>query len=271
VPPTPRIIEIHATRGGVRWQNWPDESLEFQATINWVKSPANREVSASGQAWGGCAHAVISEQGQLATIWDKMDRYPTYAAGYGDIGWPPGWALDWIGIAYELCQPLGDMPFTDRCLERAAVEVARDCMLFEIEPVRIDYLAQTEDMWTVSGLVGHEDTANGHKVHNSDPGTLFPWENFVAEVRRIIREEEGQMGTPAEWKAYTLGLLAELKFLHELEAALLPIQQRKDRLQASWRRGPDCEPLDHDAYRKGLGADCDKAIAALQALKARAM
>ena len=190
VPRVPRIIQVHATRSGVRWDGWPGQSSEFQATCNWVQNDGNKQVSGYGQAWGGCAHAVISEQGRLASFWDKATRYTTYAAGYGEYGWPPGWACDWLAISYELCQPLGDMPFTDACLERAAIEMAKDCIAFGIEPVRIPYLSQQEPMDSVSGFVGHEDTANGHKVGKTDPGPLFPWDEFMADVRRRIAEED---------------------------------------------------------------------------------
>lgn len=271
VPQVPRIIQVHSTRSGVRWGGWPAASLEFQATCNWVQSDGNKQVSGYGQAWGGCAHAVISEQGQLGSFWDKLTRYTTYAAGYGEYGWPPGWACDWIAVSYELCQPLGDMPFTDACLERAAIEMAKDCLAFGITPVRIPYLSQLEDMNAVSGLVGHEDTANGLKVSKTDPGPLFPWEDFIAEVRRRMEGDE-IMPTPqeiAEWKGYTEGLLAELKWVHDVETAVLPLQQRKDLLQASWRRGLAYPALDLAVYRKGLPQMCDKLIAAATALKAR--
>lgn len=271
VPATPRIIEIHATRSGVRWDGWPQSSLEFQATCNWVQSDGNKQTNAWLQSWGGCAHAVISERGQLASFWDKAIYYTTYAAGFGGLGWPQEWAVDWVGISYELCQPLGDMPFTDACLERAALEVAKDCVTYGIAPVRIPYLVQTGDMNVVSGLVGHEDTANGHKVGKTDPGPMFPWDEFIAEVRHQM-EGEASMPTQEEineWKNFTEGLLAELRAVHAVEDALTPILRRKDLLQASWRRGPWYPPLDLAAYRKGLPQLCDALILAAQKLKER--
>lgn len=189
VPPLPRLIEVHATRSGVPWDGWPQRSLEFQATINWNKSATNRQVSAYGQVYGAASQVVISEQGQKATMWDKALWYPTYGAGFGEYGPPLGWAVDWLGISYELCQPLADMPFTDACLERAAVEIAADCKVFGIEPVRIPYLSQTEAIAVVSGLVGHEDTANGHKVGKTDPGPMFPWDAFIARVRDKMEDD----------------------------------------------------------------------------------
>jgi hypothetical protein len=39
----------------------------------------------------------------------------------------------------------------------------------------------------VKGIVGHDETENGTKLHKSDPGNKFPWNDFIAKIQAIMR------------------------------------------------------------------------------------
>ena len=118
----------------------------------------------------------------------------------------------------------------------------------------------TTGMWR---LLGHCDFDSVDR--RNCPGPTWPKERLIADLEETVPTPQ----EIAEWKSYTEGLLAELVFVHAVEAAMLPLAQRKDLLQASWRRGPAYPPLDLAAYRKGLAPLCDKLITAATALKAR--
>lgn len=159
-----RLILIHATRGRVRM------ALQYPATINWQVSPNNKVVEESGAVWGSMSSRIISHEGQLC-ISVPDEYHPTWSAGH----------MDPIAISYELAQPSWQSAFTPACLERAALEVAKDCLRFDIPPVVLPYVSG--DNHEAPGIARHDRSANGRKWGKSDPGKMFDDRAFEARVR----------------------------------------------------------------------------------------
>ena len=93
--------------------------------------------------------------------------------------------MDPLAISYELAQPDDDTPFTAACLERAALEVAKDCSRFGIPPVVLAYVSG--DNHEAPGIARHDRSANGDKWGKTDPGRLFDDRAFEARVRHHMR------------------------------------------------------------------------------------
>lgn len=166
-----RLIIIHSTRGANTMEK------QYIATKNWQISPNNKVID----GWGSMSSRIISHEGQLC-ISLPDDVYPTWSAGH----------MDPIGISYELAQPSDDIPFTEACLERAAIEVAKDCIRFNIPPVILPFVSV--DNHEAPGIARHDRSANGVKWGKTDPGRLFDDRAFEARVRsnmpKILTPEE---------------------------------------------------------------------------------
>lgn len=149
-----RLLILHATRGETT------QELQFQATCNWMQSSYNiGDVDANGNPlWGSAASEVIGHSGQRAVICEDWQQ-PTWSAGYGNAG---TWPADAYGISYELAQSAALEPFTSACIDRMILEAALRCRQYNIEPKRITRLSQVGPV--PSGIVGHEDTANGIRL-----------------------------------------------------------------------------------------------------------
>jgi hypothetical protein len=173
----PRLIIIHATRGETM------QELQYDATKNWFQSASNCQGDGS---WGGCAHAVISHTGQLCRfISDAQTAH--YAAGFGANFPPLGWSCDDFGLSLELAQSSHQEPFAQATIDRAAEVCAAWCAAYGIPPVHVTKLDQRGREPQVKGIVGHDETENGTKLHKSDPGDKFPWNDFIAKVQAIMR------------------------------------------------------------------------------------
>lgn len=174
----PMLIIVHATRGPAA------QALQYQATVGWFNNPANQ---------GGAATLVISHLGQLCRFMDD-DHIPQYSAGFGAYGYPRGWSADDWGLSMELAQSDKQEPFADATIERAAMQAAEWCLIHGISPVHLGSISQVGPAPTVSGIIGHDELENGRKLGKSDPGRQFPWDDFIARVRRYMDgDEEGSM------------------------------------------------------------------------------
>lgn len=169
-----RLIILHSTRGATTLE------LQYVATKNWLLSPNNNQ-----GIWGSSCNRIISHEGQQCVAWpDNMQ--PTWSAGYGYNGPPTDWAVDQHAISIELAQPYDHIPFTDACLERTALEVAKLCKQYDIPPVWFDTVDQTGDVPT--GITSHDATDNGRRLGKTDVGAMFPLPEFMGRVKELVGE-----------------------------------------------------------------------------------
>lgn len=165
----PKLIEMHAIRG--------DTTMELQddSCRNWFKSANNRVRVEGGADWASMASRIIGAGGSH-TIVMPDDYYPTWSAGH----------MDPIGISFELAQPPGHPPFTEACLDRAALEVAKCCLQYDIPPVVLPWVSG--DNREAPGICRHDNSANGRKWGKDDPGWRFDDGGFEARVKAKILE-----------------------------------------------------------------------------------
>lgn len=175
----PSFIIIHTTQGKTTAEK------QYQATVNWFRMAGGRPPS---DGWGPSCDILIGSKGEEAffTLNDQ-DFHKTranWSAGYGASLTTFG--ADEYGISIEVAQTdKGERP-TDAALKALVGRCAYLCITFGIEPKRITLLTQLRHNPIPSGLVGHEDTANGRKTGKVDPGKNFPWEWFIDELKKEI-------------------------------------------------------------------------------------
>lgn len=188
---TPKLIIIHATRGT------NTQAMQYTATKGWFNNTNN---GSAAQGWGGCATHVISHEGQRCTFMDEVRETPRYSAGYGSYSEPNGWSADNWGISFELAQSAALEPFDPRTIERMAVEAARCCKTYGINPVHLGPIDQRGPAPTLTGIVGHDELENGRKLGKTDPGAQFPWADFMARVNYYMGngQEYGPMNLNAD-------------------------------------------------------------------------
>lgn len=173
----PRYIIIHTTQGPSTPEN------QYSGTINWFASGGTN----SSTSWGSSADIVIGSKGEEAWFTDQQDRdyrhtRSNWSAGYGSGGGTYG--ADEYGISIETAQTAkGERP-TQAALDRLVLRCIALCREYNIAPIRILYLSQRSDEPVLSGLVGHEDTANGRAYGKWDPNKkTFPWDWFIDQIR----------------------------------------------------------------------------------------
>ena len=171
----PRVIIVHATRGPTT------PELQYRATVNWfTKHNVTRNRL---RGWGPMADFVVGAQGVIGQFADWRDTRSNWATGYGGRGSGTFGADEW-SIPIEFAQTDQREPMTEKCLERGAMLVkalAEEC---GIPVVRVNPYTQKDA--TVTGITGHDDTANGIKLGKSDPGWTAPeWVNFLGLVLGI--------------------------------------------------------------------------------------
>ena len=149
----PGCVVLHSTRSGR-----PDfsDAEECAATVSWFLNPESYASS----------HWVISETERVRMV---PDEYPSWHAGWHS----------WQGYGIEITQPVSDRRYTDGHYENL-VEVCVPYVRRGIPIVRIDYLEYAS---TEKGFVGHEDTEQGWSVGKTDPGVMFDYSRFFAQLR----------------------------------------------------------------------------------------
>lgn len=168
----PRIIVIHATRGATT----PDK--QYQATVNWMKSPNNAN-NRMYPTWGSSCDYIVGAKGEVAMVGKPQTTRANWSAGYGESG---TWALDEYAIAIETAQSDAKEPFTMEAL-LALADLSR--RLTSNNDIKIRRIFPVLPQWgpVPSGFVGHEDSANGVELGKSDPGKQFPWKAFIFDVK----------------------------------------------------------------------------------------
>lgn len=145
--PTGQGVVIHATRSG-QFNN-PNE---LQGTLNWFRNPA-AQVS---------AHWVVGDSGEkVRVIGDSMQAW--HAGKHNATHW---------GI--EVCQGTTDEPYFALQIQ-ALVDICKGYIKdFGVPAVH-----------NFNGFIGHEETPQGIGAGKSDPGSMFPWSDFIMKLQDV--------------------------------------------------------------------------------------
>lgn len=158
--PITRGIFIHATRSGQRYWGLQEE---YEHTRAYFSRPG-----------GTSAHALVGP----FEVTLCLER------------WMVAWHAEennWTHWSIEVAQPRPDLPFNDFQV-RATAWLCRQAqgMYPHIPLVRV--FSQN-----AMGIIGHEDSEQGKRHGKIDPGRLWPWDEFM----RQVRGEEDDMPNPA--------------------------------------------------------------------------
>ena len=148
-----RAVIIHSTRSGIAGND------DWTSTLNWF---ARSDSHAS-------SHWLVGRDGRTARI--VPDIYPAWHAGDHNV----------YAFGIELEQPTIDTPFTDTQLVKAAEIVKDYALTYNIPATHISGLLQGE--W---GVIGHDETEGGKEHGKSDPGPMFPWEEFMEMINTDV-------------------------------------------------------------------------------------
>lgn len=158
--PIRRII-VHSTRGGV------DDGGDFTRTLYWF---ANTNSKAS-------AHIVIGHEGEVGRC--VSDLQGAWHAGDG-LG-----PMNLGSLAIEFAQELPTTEYTDAQIASGANVCGIWCAAYGLDP-RYTPAPEEGSWWNTSGITGHAEydaTKTGRRFGKTDPGTLFPWPEFIRQVR----------------------------------------------------------------------------------------
>jgi LysM repeat protein len=191
----PRYLIIHTTQGPA------SIGAQFGATINWMQAGGKEGRSGS---WGPSCDIVIGHLGQEAWFTRAGEDFhktrANWSAGFGASS-VETFGADEYGIAIELAQTAAGERPPEATLDAAVRRCAALCLEFGIDPVRIPYLSQRRVEKIPSGLVGHEDTANGKRTGKWDPNArTFPWDEFIRSVAAAVAD--GASGGEGEVMSY---------------------------------------------------------------------
>lgn len=179
-------ITVHSTRSGAQGAEYDDGP----GTERYFGSMSNR---------GGFADMLIHRTGQQVqcTRWE-VDEEPYWAAGWGDSGRPFGYSMQDYYLQAEVSQARIDQPYSAESIDSLAQWVAEMAQRYAFPIVRTGYVDQLTVHPAPPGISAHDDCANGDKLGKSDPGPLFPWDEFIAKARAYAGE--GVPMTPDELK-----------------------------------------------------------------------
>ena len=182
-------VMLHATRAGSSDPHY-DDAL---GTANWARSAQNGNAE---QNWGSSWDLIIARANGLRLVMTEYDKqYPSWGAGYGNNG---TWAASMYYVQLELAQTTYDQPYTGVQVESCAEICALLSIVCDFPLVRIPFLHQTGP--APKGICTHEHSANGVKIVKSDPGHLWPWDDFLEQAKSIKNEMLGGIApmTPDE-------------------------------------------------------------------------
>jgi N-acetyl-anhydromuramyl-L-alanine amidase AmpD len=122
---------------------------------------------------------------------DNKDTIPV--VDVKDIAWHAGdWTTNVRSIGYELAgkaaQTATDWkdPYSLAVLDNAARRVGADCKAYKIPVVK---LTPEQVKAGAKGICGHIDVSKAFAVAggHTDPGTAFPWTDFLALVKKYSK------------------------------------------------------------------------------------
>lgn len=227
-------IQIHATRGPTPMDR------QVQATENTFGDTGYDRAG----GWGPSADWVVGpdhrEGGNIVIVQfgDPWRTFSSWSSGYGSHGAATEYGAAEIGAAIEVAQPPkmvegryvkgdSDVPFTMATIDAVAwlCNHINDELVRRggdpIPPVRILHWSQKRDEPIPRGFIGHEDLANGVRLGKTDPGVMWPWDDFLMKV----------------------GV--------QIEPISPPISNRTAAL-AAWRRGVHPLPMEEGEYHYDL-------------------
>lgn len=176
-------IQIHATRGPTA------NDLQVQATENWFAQQPDRG------GWGSSADFVIGhdrrENGEIVIVefGDWLRTFGSWSAGYGSNSTQEYGAAE-LGVAIEVGQRSTADGYSEETIAglvwlcRQINDRIVDAGGKRVPPQRIEEWNQRRDAFVPRGYIGHEDLANGKKLGKTDPGSSFPWDDFLGRLDR---------------------------------------------------------------------------------------
>lgn len=165
-------VFLHSTRSG-RCGN----PVEGEGTENWMFHPSNQ-----GAAYDGLVYP--NGQQVKAMRWEE-DEQPLWAGGWGG---ERTWNAQQFYVHLEVAQGCIDDPFTDEQIESTAQWTAELAQRYAFDIKRIVFLDQTGV--PPEGVCDHQNSANGAKLGKSDPGYMWPWEQFIKRARVLAGQDE---------------------------------------------------------------------------------
>lgn len=205
MPASVRTVIIHCTRSGA-----PGNPSELEGTLHYMKTPGT--VS---------SHWVIGRNGEQVRVVPDF-RQAWHAQEDNDNAW---------GI--EVCQGVEADGFTPAQID-ALVEVCRGY----VEDFGVDARHGTTS--TSGGFVGHQETAQGRRNGKSDPGHLFPWDQFIQRLQEPpappVGNEVVGIGTH-----YTDGSTSEIWAKGDNDNRVLDglgVRYENGTIQTVWERTP---------------------------------
>lgn len=172
-------VMIHATRSGAA----AAEHDDGPGTENWALHPDNGSAAqGSGAFWD---ELIWRRDGTRILSTDYEREFPTWCAGMGDAG---TWAASDHYYQVEVSQSRITQSYSAVSIDSLAQSVAEKALKHDFPIVRIPFLTQRGT--PPRGICTHEDSANGRRLGKSDPGPLFPWDDFLARARAYLEEDE---------------------------------------------------------------------------------
>ncbi len=199
--------------GRSEWQNLP--STPIWPGLNLTRGKTRTVIHDTE----GSAHAESAEDGAAydarrtdgtSTHYFHDNTSTVQCVRTEDVAYAALWNGNHKGIQHELCAQASfskskwmDPNYGLPMLQRAARQVARDCKKWNIPAKKI---TSTQVANGTKGICGHVDITYAFPQDNgdhTDPGTNFPWADFIAMVQSEL--EEDLVTTQAEFNKFMDG------------------------------------------------------------------
>ena len=178
----PSLYIVHSTRGPQPPENQVD------ASIGWFNSTASGSYK---QGWGSIADFIIGEypphSGEIVIVQLNplpFSQHAAWATGYGRLGPGEEYGADECGFAVEHQQSSREERYPDAIYEKSA-ELYR-WLNYNLNKqgkpiISTDFIEHWDQLLSEpvpNGMLGHENTLNGVKLHKTDPGDRWDWNKF---------------------------------------------------------------------------------------------